>query len=196
MTTRRSGWAYSSLCFTHPYQPSPKGLSGRPAHASLPDELCLTGRSLLPAARGSARPWTVIADAARSISARSCPVSSTFIAPRFASSLWSFVVPGSARSTASARGATRSRSARESRSSFSRFGRQIDERLIGLHCLRCEARQNTAKVVAGELSVLNRRAGQEALAERAVRHEADAQLLAGLQHPFFSDPRVHSEYSF
>src|SRR5712664_3027432 len=29
---RRSGWAHSSLCFTQPYQPSPKGLSGRPAH--------------------------------------------------------------------------------------------------------------------------------------------------------------------
>src|SRR3979490_3163891 len=29
---RRSGWAYSSLCFTQPYQPSPKGLSDRPAH--------------------------------------------------------------------------------------------------------------------------------------------------------------------
>src|SRR5580693_9956854 len=29
---RRSGWACSSLCFTQPYQPSPKGLSGRPAH--------------------------------------------------------------------------------------------------------------------------------------------------------------------
>src|ERR1700676_4321666 len=29
---RHSGWAYSSLCFTQPYQPSPKGLSGRPAH--------------------------------------------------------------------------------------------------------------------------------------------------------------------
>jgi hypothetical protein len=29
---RRSGWAYSSLCFTQPCQPSPKGLSGRPAH--------------------------------------------------------------------------------------------------------------------------------------------------------------------
>src|ERR1022692_4425010 len=29
---RRSDWAYSSLCFTQPYQPSPKGLSGRPAH--------------------------------------------------------------------------------------------------------------------------------------------------------------------
>jgi hypothetical protein len=31
--------------------------------------------------------------------------------------------------------------------------------LIGLHCLRCEARQNTTKVVAGELSVLVHRAG-------------------------------------
>jgi hypothetical protein len=39
--------------------------------------------------------------------------------------------------------------------------------LIGLHCLRCEARQNAAKVVAGELSVLVHRAGQEALAERS-----------------------------
>ena len=54
----------------------------------------------------------------------------------------------------------------------------------------------TAGVGVGELSVLVHRAGQEALAERAVRHEADAQLLAGLQHPFFSDPRVHSEYLF
>ena len=54
---------------------------------------------------------------------------------------------------------------------------QVDERLIDLHCLRCEARQSAAKVVAGELSVLVHRAGQEALAERAVRHEADAQLL-------------------
>src|SRR5271165_5302270 len=29
---RHSGWAYSSLYLTQPYQPSPKGLSGRPAH--------------------------------------------------------------------------------------------------------------------------------------------------------------------
>src|ERR1700746_1624028 len=29
---RCSGWAHSSLKLTHPYQPSPKPLSGRPAH--------------------------------------------------------------------------------------------------------------------------------------------------------------------
>src|ERR1700756_4204272 len=29
---RCSGWAYSPLKLTHPYQPSPKPLSGRPAH--------------------------------------------------------------------------------------------------------------------------------------------------------------------
>src|SRR5712671_4440016 len=29
---RHSGWAYSFAHFTQPYQPSPKGLSGRPAH--------------------------------------------------------------------------------------------------------------------------------------------------------------------
>src|SRR5580693_5711739 len=29
---RRSGWAYQLCSFTQPYQPSPKGLSGRPAH--------------------------------------------------------------------------------------------------------------------------------------------------------------------
>src|SRR5258708_36654762 len=28
----RSGWAYPSLGFPQPYQPSPKGSSGRPAH--------------------------------------------------------------------------------------------------------------------------------------------------------------------
>ncbi len=32
---RRSGWAYS-CSFTQPYQPSPKGLSGRPAHLAEP----------------------------------------------------------------------------------------------------------------------------------------------------------------
>src|SRR5437879_9056909 len=31
-TTPAQRRAYSSLCFTQPYQPSPKGLSGRPAH--------------------------------------------------------------------------------------------------------------------------------------------------------------------
>src|SRR6201985_1448680 len=29
---RHSGWAFSLLAFTQPYQPSPKGSSGRPAH--------------------------------------------------------------------------------------------------------------------------------------------------------------------
>ena len=29
---RRSSWAYTFAHSTHPYQPSPKGLSGRPAH--------------------------------------------------------------------------------------------------------------------------------------------------------------------
>ena len=29
---RRSVWAYCFAHFTQPYQPSPKGLSGRPAH--------------------------------------------------------------------------------------------------------------------------------------------------------------------
>src|SRR6202030_1112470 len=29
---RHSGWAYCFAHFTQPYQPSPKGLSGRPAH--------------------------------------------------------------------------------------------------------------------------------------------------------------------
>src|SRR6266436_6328497 len=29
---RHSGWAHSFAHFTQPYQPSPKGLSGRPAH--------------------------------------------------------------------------------------------------------------------------------------------------------------------
>src|ERR1700751_4875216 len=36
---RRSGWAYSSLCFTQPCQPSPKGLSGRPAHRPFRDAM-------------------------------------------------------------------------------------------------------------------------------------------------------------
>src|SRR5882724_11593450 len=30
--SRRSDWAYLLRSFTQPYQPSPKGLSGRPAH--------------------------------------------------------------------------------------------------------------------------------------------------------------------
>ncbi len=41
----RSGWAYFSLCFTQPYQPSPKGLSGRPAHCPFRGLLSVHSRS-------------------------------------------------------------------------------------------------------------------------------------------------------
>jgi hypothetical protein len=42
---RRSGWAYSSLCFTQPYQTSSKGLSGRPAHCPFRRLLSVHSRS-------------------------------------------------------------------------------------------------------------------------------------------------------
>ncbi len=56
-------------------------------------------------------------------------------------------------------------------------GQEINQGLIGLSCLRREARERAPEVRAVELRVLVDRAGEEALAQRAEGHEADAQLL-------------------
>ena len=60
---------------------------------------------------------------------------------------------------------------------------QVNEGLVRCHRRRREARQHAAEIALGELGVLVHRPGQEPLAERAVWHEADAKLLARLQHP-------------
>src|SRR6266404_813895 len=43
---RRSGWAYASLYFAQPYQPSPKGSSGRPAHCPFRDAMGRGGEEI------------------------------------------------------------------------------------------------------------------------------------------------------
>ena len=72
---------------------------------------------------------------------------------------------------------------------------QVDQRLVGLPRLRREARHDVAEVGAVELGVLVDLAGEEALAERAEGHEADAEFLERRQHLLASGPRYHSEYS-
>ena len=58
---------------------------------------------------------------------------------------------------------------------------QIHERLVLLHRLRLEARDAFAEVALGQFGVLAHCAGEEALAERTVRHEPDAKFIAGLE---------------
>ena len=83
-----------------------------------------------------------------------------------------------ARSTASAPAATRARSARASPASVRRIVRQpVDERLIRLPVLRREARHDVAEIGAVERRRLVDLSRQEALAERAERHEADPEFL-------------------
>ena len=54
---------------------------------------------------------------------------------------------------------------------------QIDERLVCLHGFRSEAWNRAADVGAVELGVLVDLSGEEAFAERAVGHKADAEFL-------------------
>src|SRR3954468_10039866 len=59
-------------------------------------------------------------------------------------------------------------------------GEQVDDRLVVLQGVRCEAGDGAADVVARiEAGRRCDRAGQESLAQRAVRYEADAEFLAG-----------------
>src|SRR6185369_1914448 len=56
-------------------------------------------------------------------------------------------------------------------------GEQIDQRLVGLARLGREAWKGGSEVVAAEVGVFSDRACEEALAERAERHKADAEFL-------------------
>ena len=59
---------------------------------------------------------------------------------------------------------------------------QIDQRLVRLAGLRREARDGAAEVGAVERRVLVDLAGEEALAQRAERDEADPEFLERRQH--------------
>src|SRR5882724_7118756 len=65
---------------------------------------------------------------------------------------------------------------------FPDAGEQINQGLIRLESLRREARQGAAKVEAVELRVFVDLPREEALAQRAVRDEPDAELLEGRYH--------------
>jgi hypothetical protein len=66
---------------------------------------------------------------------------------------------------------------------------QVDHSLIVLQRLRGEPRDGAADVVAGiEAGRRGDGAGEEALAERAIWHEADAEVLAGSQQLFLRPP--------
>ena len=59
---------------------------------------------------------------------------------------------------------------------------QIDDGLIGLASFGRKARQGAAKIVAFELRGLVDFAGEEALAERAVSNEANAEFFQCRNH--------------
>ena len=65
----------------------------------------------------------------------------------------------------------------------------VDDRLVVLERVGVESGNGGADVVAGfEAGGGGDGAGEEALAERAVGHEADAQLLTGGEHPLLGAP--------
>ena len=140
--------------------------------------LGLSGRSCADSPRCSGRPCAVISAAAVSISCRSSAVRSTSAAAMFSSRRCSFVVPGIgtihgfwARIQASAicAGVAPFRSAtRSSSSTNARFASRASA---------IEARDGVAEVGAVEGRGLVDLPGEEALAERAERHEADPELL-------------------
>ena len=66
--------------------------------------------------------------------------------------------------------------------SFRDAGEQIDQRLIRLESLRREARQGAAEIGAVELRIFVDLAGEEALAQRAVRDQADSEFLERRDH--------------
>src|ERR1035438_5713343 len=72
---------------------------------------------------------------------------------------------------------------------FPDAGEQINQRLIRLASLRREARQGAAEVGAFELGVLVHLSREEALAQGAVRDEADAEFLKGRYHFLLRSPR-------
>src|SRR6476620_6197033 len=61
---------------------------------------------------------------------------------------------------------------------------QIDQGLIRLESLRCEARQSAAEVGAVELRVFVDLAREEALTQRAVGDKADSEFFEGRYHFF------------
>ena len=60
---------------------------------------------------------------------------------------------------------------------FAIVAEQVDQRLVRLESLRRKARQRAAEIGAVEFRVFVDLAGQEALAKRAIRHEADPEFL-------------------
>jgi hypothetical protein len=103
---------------------------------------------------------------------------------------------GSARSMASVPAARPARSAPAWRPCFSAHAlQQVDQRLVLLHRLRREARQQLAKVVFAELRVLAHcRSGNPCRA--GCRHQPMPSSSQASRIPLVSGPRVHSEYSF
>src|SRR6476469_5183861 len=65
---------------------------------------------------------------------------------------------------------------------FCNTAKQIDQGLIRLECLWCEARQGAAKVGAVKGRVFVDLAREEAFAQRAVRDKSDAKFLKGRYH--------------
>ena len=112
--------------------------------------------------------------------------SSSSAAPRFSSRRCSLVVPG----IGTIHGFCASSQASATCAGVAPFcrrdaGQEVDERLVCLARLGREARHDLAEVVGREGRGLVDLARQEAFAERAERHEADAELLERRQQLLF-----------
>src|SRR4051794_12231570 len=131
-----------------------------------------------------------ILDAAASISVSSSAASSMWAAPRFSSSRCSLRVPG----IGTIQGCWCSSHASAICPGGGGFAlgdvrEQVDDGPVVFERLRGEAGDGAADVVAGiEAGRRGDGAGEEALAQRAVRHEPDAELLAGAQNFFLGTP--------
>ena len=74
------------------------------------------------------------------------------------------------------------RSEQESLSFVRDAAEQINQRLVRLESLGCKARERAAEVGAVEGRVFVDLSREEALAQRAIRHEADAEFLERRDH--------------
>ena len=143
---------------------------------------------------GYRAPWTVIFEAALSISRRSSDVSSTATAPMFSSRRPASWCPGLERSTASGPAARQARSEQVSPSSVLRSCKQINQSLIRLPSLRRKARNDVAEVGTVERRVLVDLSREKAL-PRGLNGTKPIPSSSSVGSNSSSGRRHHSEYS-
>src|SRR6185437_12441562 len=101
---------------------------------------------------GYREPWTVIFEAALSISRKSSGVSSTATDPIFSSRRANFVVPGSEQPWLLRKQPSQRDLSRCCLLPLCDLAKEVNQGLVRFDCLRCKARENAAEIRAAELS--------------------------------------------